>query len=297
MSERVFERANHHHGIGIEVLPTTVRAVRVLDERAGAVVTSGNVARHSGPDGLVDALIRAAIAVEAPVGVALRLAWFPAGASIEGRDVTSEHPATVAELLARWSAGGDGATVVTERHGRRFVALVRWPSDGLAELSLAAARAGLDGVECEPSPLAVARFLPEWAGTVTREVAGSGWQARVVGGLVQCAGAAAATARTTGESIELATAGSGHSAPLEIATWKLADTGRDAVALGAALGAAGLLGVPLPLRPLGRADGSPGWQPWAVEHVAVAPVEVPSPPRRWRHRLARRRIAPGGGRQ
>jgi len=294
------ERANHRHGIGIEVLASTVRAVRLDGDRPGQVVTSGSVSRRDGPGGLVDALIRVAVAVQAPAGAGVRLAWFPTGASIEGRDVTAEHPATVAQLLARWSAVGDGATVVTERDGRRFVGLVRWPCDELAELLLAAAQAGLDDVECEPSPLALARLLPDRHVTVTRDSAETGWHARVVDGVVQRAHAVAAPAPTAPQvdpaSIELAPiGGGGHGAPLEVATWALADTGRDAVALGAALGAAGLGGGPLVLRSLGRADGVPGWRPWAVEPVVEQPpAEPPSPARRWHHRLVRRRTGAGG---
>ena len=285
-------------GIGIEIGARVVRAVRLHTDCAGEPVAAVAIERASGSHGLVDALIRAAVELDAPAGIPVRMAWFPIGASIEASDVTDHHPADVAETLAQWSATGHGAAVVTEHCARRWVALVRWSSAGVVQLERAATRAGLDHAVCEPSPLAVARLAAGWSGEVVRDDAdGVAWRAELVDGTVRRADTSPVKLPTgAAATIELEPAAEWVEAVGE--RWHVTGDGRDVVALGAAVGAAGLAGLRSPIRPLGPSDDGAGWLRWAVEHVAdEVPAVAARTTERWSRLRRRRRAMAGGGRR
>ena len=107
-------------GIGIGIDGDRVRAV-IVDGSTGAALAAAEVPiSHTGRDGLVAAVIRAAAAIVAPPAP-VRVAWLPPEASVLATDVTGRHPA---RLAAGRCMMCDART--TSRVPRQLRFAVRW---------------------------------------------------------------------------------------------------------------------------------------------------------------------------
>lgn len=145
-------------GVGIEIVDHDVRAVVVAGATSHPPVATGEVPiNRPGTDGLVDALIRVAAAVNAPAAP-VRVAWFPPGATMQATDVTGHHPGRLAEWMRRCRHDGHDAVALVDTPGRRWAVVLRWDQAVAERIEAAARRAGFGDVAVEPSPLSLARL-------------------------------------------------------------------------------------------------------------------------------------------
>ena len=327
-------------GVGIEVGPTVIRGVRLSADLPTRVLAAREVSgRSEGPEDLVDALDRLRAEL-GPTEAPTRLAWFPPGAALQRVDATGLDGRGLDALRHRLAAEhGITSTMLVDSPPRRWMITLRWRSDVAWELQEIAERAGFVDVEVEPAPVSVQRVLQPAVAAVRRDPDDERSWVMISRDRVPLAAAhldavpppgahlTASTARRTTEHLDelltldalagavLAAAGGdlaprpGTVAALQLAgeayprfpPHDLRSADRCGVALGAAIGAAGLAGRARPVDVIGRRPSRsvdlP--RPWAIEEVAeeLDPAPVlgdPSGRRGWfRGRRARR--AGGGG--
>lgn len=303
----IFERGD---GVGLEVTRREVRGVRLRAEHPDRLAGAAEVALGDAADDhrVVDALVRLRADLGAP-DEPTRVAAFPQGSVLHRLDATG---LTAGELTAlRWSLHHDhgvGSTVLLDDGPRRWLVAVRWDETAARRLEELTERAGFHDVTVEPSPLALVRVLDDEVTRVRRDatideafellcregipVAGSSVDA--IGRMPPSLAVDAATVPTdwftgTIDPAELTaelrrfTADLGPGDPdrrLALAGVEhppfpphdLRSPLRQCVALGAALGAAGLAGR---LRPVDMVTAtgvaSTVERPWAVERVSALP--------------------------
>lgn len=303
----IFERGD---GVGLEFTRREVRGVRLGAARPDLLTAASEVALGAIDDDrrIVDALVRLRADLGAP-DEPTRVATFPPGSVLHRLDATG---LAAGELTAlRWSLHHErdiGSTVLLDDGPRRWLVAVRWDETLARRLEELTERAGFRDVTVEPSPIALVRVLDEEVTRVRRDaatdeafellcraglpVAGSSVDA--IGSMPPDLAVDASTFpadwfSASTDLIEvtaelrrfLSDLGTGdpdrrlHLSEVEYPPFPAHDLRapeRQCVALGAALGAAGLAGR---LRPVDMVTpttvASSLDRPWAVERVSALP--------------------------
>jgi hypothetical protein len=300
-------------GIGIEVTFGVLRGVRLDAATPGRVTAAAEVAvadRHD-DRAVVDALVR----LRAELGDAhlpTRLAVFPTGSTLSRVDATGLSGADLNALRADVAASRRASsTVLVDDGPRRWLVGVAWDDNEIRRLEELTERAGFVDVAVDPSPLALARVLRDSITHVRRNAAtDQSFGAVIAGGVVVAAAALDAVGRTSPDlassdapwsaswfddidepqdlvvqvqrlledapPVDAALTLAGEDYP-EYPPHDLRAPQRQCVALGAAVGAAGLAGR---LRPVDMllpvvSTATAIERPWAIERVS----NLPAPPR------------------
>ena len=296
-------------GVGIEVTASLLRGVRLGSSEPGRVVAAAEVAVANRTDdrAMVDALVR----LRAELGDArlpTRLAVFPPGSTLSRVDATGLTGADLNALRARLASTRRATSSVLVDDGpRRWLVGVAWDDGEIRRIEELTERAGFLDVAVDPSPLALARVLGDDITHVRRDAAtDQSFGALTAGGVVVAAAALESVGRTTpGLACSDAALSVGWfddvDEPLELVAqvqrlledappvdWSLELAGvthpdfpahdlrapqRQCVALGAAIGAAGLAGR---LRPVDMllpvaSTSKELERPWAIERVSNLP--------------------------
>lgn len=316
-------------GVGIEVAESVVRGVRLRHDAAGRLSAAAELPINWSDDALaLDTMVLLRAELGDPTAPT-RIATFPPTAMIQRIDITGRSGPELNDLRARLDRRhGINSTVVVDDGPRRWLSVIRWAAHETRRLEDLAERAGFVDVTVEPSPMAIARVVPRSATYVRRLVSqGDSHHIVVHHGLPVAAMAVSTTGRNhpdvdissvevtlahfddfmsdagLGEAIdrvqERADRASDHELTLDLAGEAYPDfpehdhrsAQRQAVALGAAVGAAGLAG---PLRAVDLLVGSADSvddeydRPWAIESVSTLPDVAPEAPTGGMKRLTRR---------
>jgi hypothetical protein len=318
-------------GLGLELTSTVVRGVRLAsgDPRRVAEVTEVAIADFDDQVAVFDALVR----VRGELGgerVPTRIAWFPAGSTMQRLDVTGmSGPELNAIRHDLDEQLGITSTMLIDADARRWMIVLRWDHDLAWRLEELAERAGFIDATLEPGPVALERVLADDVTVVRRDASGGhSWAAvfdranpiaatsvetwsreypslttspEIVGlhrlddmltdadladELARVAGASLASAERTGELGALLHLLDDPYPPFP--AHDLRAPQRIAVALGAAVGAAGLAGR---IRPVDvtatRVHTGNHERPWAIERVSDVSDDMEATKVPWWHPLWR----------
>ena len=296
-------------GIGIEVTPGVLRGVRLGSTEPGRMVAAAEVAVANQFDdrAMLDALVR----LRAELGdarVPTRVAMFPPGSTLSRVDATGLAGVDLNALRAGLATSrGATSSVLVDDGPRRWLIGVSWDDTEIRRVEELTERAGFIDVAVDPSPLALARVVGSEITHVRRDTAtDQSFGALTSRGVVVAASALESVGRVTpgltcsdasmsvgwfddvDEAQELVTQVHRllEDAPPVECGLTLADVPypdypphdlrapeRQCVALGAAVGAAGLAGR---LRPVDMllpvaSTSSELERPWAIERVSNLP--------------------------
>ena len=318
-------------GVGVEVTHGVVRGVRLGSSQTDRVVAAAEVplANRLDDRAMVDALVRLRAELGDP-RVPTRIAVFPPGSTLSRVDATgligNDLNALRSDLARSRNAS---SSVLVDDGPRRWLIGVSWNDAEIRRVEELAERAGFVDVAIDPSPLALARVLDGGITHVRRDAApDQSFGAITSRGVVVAAVALESIGRMTpglacsdapmsvgwfdavDEPADLVTEVQRllEDAPPVECSLRLADVAyadfpphdlrapqRQCVALGAALGAAGLAGR---LRPVDMllavvSASSVAERPWAIERVTNLPTpQAPTtigPAKRFVARLLPRR--------
>ncbi len=302
-------------GIGIEVTRDVMRGVRLGASAPGRLVAAAEVpvATRADDRAMVDALVR----LRAELGdtrMPTRVAWFPPGATLSRVNVTGLTGNDLNRLRSEMATSRNASSSVLVDDGpRRWLVGVSWNDAEVRRLEELTERAGFIDVAIDPSPLALCRVLPDGI-THARRNASTDQSFGVVSsdGSVIAAAAVDAIGRPSpalacsdaalsvgwfdaivepGELVaeirrmldeappvqfHLDLAGTAYP---EFPVHDLRAAPRQCVALGAALGAAGLVGRlrPVDITLANIATSAETERPWAIERLSDLPsTDVPA---------------------
>lgn len=297
-------------GIGIEVTRNVLRGVRLGSSAPGRLAAAAEVPIATAGDdrSTVDALLR----LRAELGATpapTRLALFPPGSILTRVDATgltgSELNVLRSELATSRAAS---SSVLVDDGPRRWLVGVTWDDGEVRRMEDLTERAGFVDVAVDPSPLALARVLGDHVAIARRDAGPDESFAVVRSAAVVAAAGLDAIGRASpalgcgaipvsdhwfdelAEAVELVAeitrlldAATPVPCALELAgvpypnhpPHDLRGPQRQCVALGAALGAAGLAGrlrpVDILLPAASTADDAE--RPWAIERVSNLPSD------------------------
>lgn len=298
-------RPERGDGVGIELTRDLIRGVRLNAATPGRLAAASEVAIVAYRDdrSVVDALIRLRAELGGPDSPT-RLAMFPPGSTLSRVDATGLGPNELKELRSTFASRRSASSSVLVDDGpRRWLIGVSWDDREVRRLEDLAEWAGFVDVAIDPSPLALARVVDESITQLRRDAsADESFGAMISDRSVVVAAALDPIARmspalTCSDAAVSAGWFDGIEAPAELAAeiWRLLDEAppvaygldlatapypsfpphdlrapqRQCVALGAAVGAAGLAGrlrpvdVHLPAEAVSTTEC-----PWAIEHVS-----------------------------
>lgn len=305
-------------GVGIEVLPDEIRAVRLQQDVPGRVAAIAVEPCDTRSDAAVDVALRALHRKVAADGLPTRIALWPAGSQLQSIDITGWEPIF---LRAHRNMLDDVAATVELAVGpRRWLSHIRWDAGSAQRIIRLAIDVGFSVQAVDPSPLAVARVVdPTQVAVHAGRDPNNPWSAivldRVV--LVAIASPESRYRRDVGDLAVVANSGnveevrsrlssvvrlptivgdirfdpSARRLPLVLGTepypeYAAADPVYGptiAVALGAAFAAAGLAGRVQTMVPTNSQRGlSDAEAVWVVEPLAAEPTDTHTRPRRWR---------------
>lgn len=301
-------------GVGIEVIHDLLRGVRLSSAEPGRLIAAAEVpvAMRNDDRSMVDALVRLRAELDDPL-VPTRVAVFPPGSTLTRVDATGLTATDLNSLRSELATSRSASSSVLVDDGpRRWLIGVSWDDAAIRRLEDLIERAGFIDVAIDPSPLALVRVLDDATTHFRRDASTDqsfgGLAAR---GVVIAAAALDSIGRTTpdlscsdtsvsvgwfDDATEPATLVAEIRRLLEDAPpverplvmvgtpyphfppHDIRSPQRQCVALGAALGAAGLAGR---LRPvdmmLPAATVSDEFErPWAIEQVSNLPVREPT---------------------
>jgi hypothetical protein len=299
-------------GVGIEVADSILRGVRLRHNVNGRLSSAAELPINIADDDLaLDAFVLLRAELGEP-NEPTRLATFPTNAMLQRIDITGRSGPELNELRSMLDRRhGINSTVVTDDGPRRWLLAIRWDAHATRRLEELAERAGFVDVAAEPSPMAVARVIRADATYVRRLVAQGDTYHAVISNRIPVAALGVSTTGRDHPDVDVSStpvnvahfddfmsdAALGAAVDRIMArvdddeprTLELDIVGdrypgfpvhdhrsaqRQAVALGAAVGAAGLAG---PLRPVdtmvSSADAVDAQfdRPWAVEAVSTLP--------------------------
>ena len=301
-------------GVGIELTRDVVRGVRLSSSAPGRLMAAAEVpiASGGGDRAIVDALVRLRAELGDP-RTPTRVAVFPPGSTSSRVDATG---LTGNDLSRRRSELAEStnalSSVLVDDGPRRWLIGLRWDDNEIRRLEVLTERAAFIDVAVDPSPLALARVLDPTITQVRRDASTDQSFAAVISHGVAVAAAAidsigrmtpalscndatismgwfddvnepaelaAEIRRLTDDAppIECHLELAGESYP-EYPAHDLRSPQRQCVALGAAVGAAGLTGRLRPvdiLLPTIIASAELE-RPWAIERLSNLP-EAPDP--------------------
>ena len=157
-------------GVGLEVSRTVVRGVVVDDGAPGDVaareITLGDPADDGAMIAGLVSLHRSLDARERPT----RIGWFPAGATLQRMDVTGTSAPDLNMIRhALELERGVTSTMLVEAGARRWLLAMRWNERSASRLQALAAQAGFADVGVEPAPLSVHRVVGDGFTMVRRD--------------------------------------------------------------------------------------------------------------------------------
>ena len=325
------ERTGRGDGIGIELTRGVVRGVLLAADEPDRLRAATEVGiRHFDDDrSVLDALIRLRAELgqsRAPTRVAL----FPPGSTLHRVDVTSQSGPELNVTRSRLlQVDGVSSTVLIDDGPRRWLYAVRWDDRLVRRLEELVEHAGFGDVAIDPSPVALSRLLVDSV-MARRDAAPGESFDMVLAGLPIVATASDGVGRQPPDLLtssvpvsfevfegltdaadlaaqiqQAATLGLDRSAPasstspLDLAgvahpaypRHDIRSPERQCVALGAAVGAAGLTGrlrpidMMLPSIPAATTE-----RPWAIERVSAVPTNVEPRPMSTAKRVATRLV-------
>jgi len=318
-------------GVGIEITHALIRGVRLGATEPGRVMAAAEVpvANRLDDRTLVDALVRLRAELGDP-RVPTRVALFPPGSTLSRVDATGLSANDLNALRSSLAMSRDASSSVLVDDGpRRWFVGVSWDDSEIRRVEELVERAGFVDVAIDPSPLALGRVLDVGITHVRRDAAtDQSFGAVASNGVVVAAAALDSIGRVTpglacsnsavsigwfddvGDQVELVGEVQRLLEDAPPVVWALSLAGtpypefpphdlrapqRQCVALGAALGAAGLAGRLRPvdmLLPVATASNEAD-RPWAIERVSNLPTpQEPTtigPGRRFVARLLPRR--------
>jgi hypothetical protein len=304
---------NRGDGVGIEVGSAIIRGVRLRHDVPGRMSTAVELPfRLADDDAALDALVVLRAELGEP-HEPTRIAMFPANAMMQRIDITGRSGPEMNELRSRLDRRhGITSTVVADDGPRRWLLVIRWDANAARRLEDLAEHAGFVDVTVEPSPLALARVCGPDDTYARRLVAQSDSHHFVMSNRLPVAALAVPTTGRSHPDVDIAEldiqygryddfmtdaalgevldrvnelAGPAASeAPIHLEivgeSYPLfpahdsRSAQRQAVALGAAVGAAGLAGPLRPVDVIASAADSTDEQfdrPWAIEAVTKLP--------------------------
>ena len=297
-------------GVGIEITHALIRGIRLGATEPGRLMAAAEVpvANRLDDRTLVDALVRLRAELGDP-RVPTRVALFPPGSTLSRVDATGLSANDLNALRSSLAASRNASSSVLVDDGpRRWLVGVSWDDTEIRRVEELVERAGFVDVAIDPSPLALERVLDGGITHVRRDAAtGQSFGAVASNGVVVAAAALDSIGRMTpglacsnsavstgwfddvGDQIELvgevqrlledappvecALSLAGTPYP-EFPPHDLRAPPRQCVALGAALGAAGLAGRLRPvdmLLPVATTSNEAD-RPWAIERVSNFPT-------------------------
>ena len=320
MTATTFRRTPRGAGVGLEVTATVVRGVRLVDpddmsDHRGparvAAAAEAPITRTSDDDATLDALVRVLAQLEG-AGTATRVAWFPAGATMQRIDATGLSGSELNSLRHHLvDHHAIDSTMLVELGARRWMLALRWDHRAAGRLEVLAERAGFVDPSVEPGPVALGRCLPPATPVARRDAAADqSWAAIFDSGTPIAATAVPAasrqfpgialagsvvglhrldevlTAPALGDVVDDLTASALADFASEAALvvigepyppypgHDLRSASRLAVSLGAAIGASGLAGPARPVDVLSpvTVGDERVARPWAIERIAQAPA-------------------------
>ncbi len=296
--------------MGIEVTSGVLRGVRLAATEPGRVVAAAEVpvADRLDDRALLDSLVRLRAELADP-DAPTRIASFPPGSALSRVDATGATGTDLNTLRAELATSRNASSSVLIDDGpRRWLVAVSWDDAEIRRVEELAERAGFIDVATDPSPLALSRVVEGSITHVRRDTAtGQGFGAMVSDGVVVAAAAIDSIGRMSpGLSCSDAALSAGWFDDIDDAAdlvaeitrlledarpveWnlQLGDVAypsfpphdlrapqRQCVALGAALGAAGLAGRLRPVDVLSSVVAGPheAARPWAIERVSNIPA-------------------------
>jgi hypothetical protein len=147
-------------GIGIEVLPESLRGVRIQQDIPGRVAKVATIACDTSNDlSLLDGLTRLRGVLD-EAGEPTRVAMWTADGSIQSLDVTGW---STTELNQHRSRLDDiSATIEVSAGPRRLLTHLRWDMIRNRRVERLVRQAGFDLEAIEPTPVAVSRLVPPY---------------------------------------------------------------------------------------------------------------------------------------
>lgn len=302
-------------GVGIEVARDVIRGVRLSSTVPGRLVaaTEVPVAVRSDDRSMVDALVRLRAELGDPE-IPTRLAVFPPGSTLARVDATGLNGPELNQLRSELALSRSASsTVLTDDGPRRWLMGLTWNDAEIRRLEDLAERAGFVDIAVDPSPLALARVLGSDLTHVRRDASpDQSFGALSCDGVVIAAAAldpigrmapaltcsdapvspgwfddVTEPAELVAEIARLLDEAPPVACGLDLATSRypehpphdLRSPQRQCVALGAAVGAAGLAGR---LRPVdivlpAVTNSDIGEHPWAIERVSNLPSSTEPP--------------------
>ena len=324
------ERVGRGDGIGIELTRSVARAVLLAADEPDRLraVTEVGIRRFDDDRSVLDALIRVRAEL-GPSHAPTRVALFLPGSTLHRIDVTSQTGPELNVTRSRIAqVDGVSSSVLIDDGPRRWLYAVRWDDALVRRLEELVEHAGFVDVAIDPSPVALSRVLV--GSVVARRDAAFGESFDVVlagvpiaatasdgvgrqppaliasaapistemfEGLTDAADLAAQVEQTTALALDAAAPAPGWSLDLagtahpSYPPHDIRAPQRQCVALGAALGAAGLAGrlrpidMMLPTVPPAKVD-----RPWAIERVSAVPTNVEPKPVGTAKRVTRRLV-------
>lgn len=302
-------------GVGIEVARDVIRGVRLGSTAPGRLVAAAEVpvAVRADDRSMVNALVRLRAELGDP-RIPTRLAVFPPGSTLARVDATGLSGPELNQLRSDLALSRSAAsTVLIDDGPRRWLVGVSWDDVEIRRLEDLAERAGFIDVAVDPSPLALARVLGNDVTHVRRDASldqtfGALSSDGVViaaaaldpigrmAPAVTCSSAPVSAgwfddvtepAELVAEIARLLDEAPPVACGLDLAASPYPDhpphdlrsPQRQCVALGAAVGAAGLAGR---LRPVdivlpAMTNSDIGGHPWAIERVSNLPSSADPP--------------------
>ena len=297
-------------GVGIEVATTVLRGVRLRHDLVGRVSTAVELPfRMTDDDSALEMLIVLRAELGTPQEPT-RIAFFPPNAMMQRIDVTGRSGPDINALRSRLDRRhGITSTVIADDGPRRWLIAIRWDPTTARRLEDLAERAGFVDVTVEPSPLALARVCAAGATYARRLVAQSDSHHVVIDHQLPVAALGLSTIGRDHPDVDIAAIDvpfarydefmsdvalgdlldrTSARVDSESAEWLRLDivgepyppypahdhrsAERQAVALGAAVGAAGLAGVLRPVDVIASTADATDQQfdrPWAIESVTT----------------------------
>jgi hypothetical protein len=166
--------ARRGEGIGIEITESVLRGVRIAPDEPGPVAAAEVPIRSARDDAAgVDALVRLHAELRSP-DAPTRLAAFPAASALQRIDVTGCDGSTLNALRHDLDHDlGITSSVLVDDGPRRWLVAVSWDGRRIRRLEELAERAGFADVSVDPSPIALARVLPRGTTLARRTASGT----------------------------------------------------------------------------------------------------------------------------
>jgi hypothetical protein len=303
-------RPTRGDGVGIEVTDGVLRGVRLAAAEPGRIESAAEVpvADRLDDRAMLDSLVRLRAELADP-GVPTRLAVFPSGSTLSRLDATGATGADLNALRAQLATSRNASSSVLIDDGpRRWLVAVSWDDTEIRRVEELAERAGFIDVSTDPSPLALSRVIEASVTHVRRDAApDQSFGAMVSAGVVVAAAAIESIGRMSpGLTCSNAPLSADWFDDVDDAAGLVAEITRlledappvecglqlgdvpyprfpphdlrapqrQCVALGAAVGAAGLAGRLRPVDVLSSVLGgsNAAERPWAIERVSNIPA-------------------------